>query len=139
LTPGTALTNQVRAAVSKVGARLFPMTVGRFYGPYHKGRRITRVETVTLNPGDILIRGGHVINVGTQGMSDLVGWVPHVVTADDVGQTIAVYVACEIKAGSDQLREGQPQFIEAVTKNGGRAGVARTPEEAVRIVNDRQE
>jgi hypothetical protein len=135
MTPGTKLTNEVRAAVSKVGARLFPMTVGRFYGPYHKGRRISRVETVTLHPGDILIRGGHVVNVGTQGMSDLVGWVPHVVTQADLGTTIAVYTAVEIKAGADTLRDGQPQFIEAVNKNGGRAGVARTPEDAIRIVN----
>lgn len=134
MTPGTRLTNEVRAAVSKLGARLFPMTVGRFYGPYHRGRSIARVETVTLNPGDILIRGGHVVNVGTTGMADLVGWTPVVVTPEMVGQTVAIYSAVEIKAGADRLREGQPEFLAAVKKMGGRAGVARTPEDAVRIV-----
>jgi len=134
LTPAAALTNQVRAAVSKLGARLFPMTVGKFWGPYHRGRRITRVETVTLQPGDVLIRQGHMVSVGTQGMSDLVGWTPYTVTADDIGRVLAIYTACEIKAGADRLREGQPEFLQAVKKMGGRAGVARTPEEAVRIV-----
>jgi len=134
MTPGTALTNACRAAVSKLGARLFPMTVGKFVGPYHKARRITRVETVTLQPGDVIIRQGHMVSVGTTGMSDLVGWVPRFITADDVGATIAQYVGIEIKAGADRLRDGQPEFIDAVNRSGGRAGVARSVEDAVRIV-----
>lgn len=135
MTPAASLTNQIRASVSKIGARLFPMTVGKFFGPVHRARRITKTETVVLNPGDVLIRQGHIVSVGLTGMSDLVGFAPHVVTADDVGKTLAIYTACEIKAGADRLRPGQQEFIDAVNKSGGRAGIARTPEDAVRIVH----
>ena len=134
MTPGTALTNQIRLAVSAVGARLFTTTVGRFWGPYHKGRMITKIETVKLYPGDVVIKGGHVVNVGTKGLSDLVGWAPYTVTADDVGTVLPVFVAVEVKAGADTVKSEQQAFIDAVNKNRGRAGVARTPSEAVGIV-----
>jgi hypothetical protein len=133
VTPGTALTNEIRAATSKLGARLFPMTVGKFWGPFHRGRRITKTETVTLKPGDVVIRAGHMVSVGFTGLSDTLGGSPMTITAEDVGKTVMILTAIEVKAGADSLRPGQPEFIAAVIKNGGRAGVARTPEDAVRI------
>lgn len=139
MTPGTALTNACRAAVSKLGARLFPMTSGKFWGPYHRGRKITRVETVTLQPGDVLIRQGHMISVGFTGLSDTLGGSQMTITAEDVGRTVCILTAIEIKAGADRLREGQPEFLAAVKKMGGRAGVARSVDDAVRIVTGRQE
>jgi len=138
MTPGTALTNACRAAVSKLGARLFPMTTGKFYGPVHRARRIARTETVTLNPGDVVIRQGHLVNVGFTGMSDTLGGSPMTITAEDVGRTVCILTAIEIKAGADRLREGQPEFLAAVKKMGGRAGVARSVEDAVAIVEGRQ-
>lgn len=134
MTPGTALTNQIRAAVSKTGARLFPMVTGKFWGPYHRGRKITKTETATLNPGDVLIRGGHMVSVGFKGLSDTLGGSPMTITAEDVGRTVCILTAIEVKAGADRLRDGQPEFLAAVKKMGGRAGVARSPEDAARIV-----
>ena len=134
MTPAQALTNQIRADVSKTGARLFPMVVGKFWGPYHRGRRVTKTETVTLNPGDVVIRNGHMVSIGQQGMSDLVGWTPYTVTIDDIGRVLAIYTACEVKAGADQLRPGQQEFIDAVNKSGGRAGVARAAGDAIAIL-----
>lgn len=133
MTPGTRLTNEIRLATAKLGARLFPMVVGKFWGPYHKGRRITKTETVTLRPGDVLIRGGHMVSVGFTGLSDTLGGSPMTITAEDVGRTVCVLTAVEVKAGNDRPRPGQPEFIEAVKKMGGRAGMARTPEDAIRI------
>lgn len=133
MTPGTRLTNEIRAATSKIGARLFPMTVGRFWGPYHKGRRIVKTETITVHPGDVLIRGGHVVSVGFTGLSDTLGGSPLTITEADVGRTVFVLTAVEVKAGNDRERPGQPEFIAAIKKLGGRAGVARTPEDAIRI------
>lgn len=134
MTPAQALTNQIRAAVSKLGARLFPMTAGKFWGPYHRGTRYTQTQTITVQPGDVLIRQGHMVSVGFTGLSDTLGGSPMVITADDVGKTVCVLTAIEIKAGADRLREGQPEFLAAIKKMGGRAGVARSPEDAVKIV-----
>lgn len=61
------------------------------------------------------------------------GFVPHVVTEADVGKTLAVYTACEVKHGADRIRPDQQAFIDAVIKNGGRAGIARTSEDALII------
>lgn len=133
MTPGTRLTNEIRAATSKLGARLFPMTVGKFWGPFHKGTRYDRAQTVSVKPGDVLIRGGYMVSVGFTGLSDTLGGSPMTITADDVGRTVMVLTAVEVKAGNDRPREGQPEFIEAVKKMGGRAGMARTPEDAIRI------
>lgn len=134
MTPATALTNQIRASVSKLGARLFPMTVGKFWGPYHRGVRYNRQQTITVQPGDVLIRQGHMVSVGFKGLSDTLGGSPMTITADDVGKTVCILTAVEIKAGNDQLREGQPEFLAAVKAMGGRAGVARSPEDAIAIV-----
>lgn len=133
MTPGTRLTNEIREAASKLGARLFPMTVGKFWGPYHKGVRYERSQTVTLNPGDVLIRGGYMVSVGFTGLSDTLGGSPMTITDDDIGKTVMILTAVEVKAGKDRPRPGQPEFIAAVKKMGGRAGMARTPEDAIRI------
>lgn len=133
MTPGTRLTNEIREAASKLGARLFPMTVGKFWGPYHKGVRYERTQTVTVNPGDVLISGGYMVSVGFTGLSDTLGGSPMTITAEDVGKTVMILTAVEVKAGKDRPRPGQPEFIEAVKKMGGRAGMARTPEDAIRI------
>lgn len=133
MTPGTRLTNEIRAAASKIGARLFPMTTGKFYGPVHRARTITKTETVTLNPGDVLIRQGHIVSVGFKGLSDTLGGSPMTITGEDVGKTVCILTAIEIKAKADRLREGQPEFLAAVKKMGGRAGVARSPEDAISI------
>lgn len=133
MTPGTRLTNEIREAASKLGARLFPMTVGKFWGPYHKGVRYERTQTVTVNPGDVLIRGGYMVSVGFTGLSDTLGGSPMTITAEDIGRTVMILTAVEVKAGKDRPRPGQPEFIEAVKKMGGRAGMARTPEDAIRI------
>lgn len=133
MTPGTRLTNEIRAATSKLGARLFPMTVGKFWGPFHKGVRYNAPQTVKVNAGDVLIRGGYMVSVGFTGLSDTLGGSPMTITAEDVGRTVMILTAVEVKAGKDRARPGQPEFIEAVKKMGGRAGMARSPEDAIRI------
>lgn len=133
MTPGTELTNRIRAATSKLGARLFPMTTGKFWGPYHKGVRFDRAQTVQVRPGDVLIRGGYMVSVGFTGLSDLLGGSEMVIQPEDVGKTVMILTAVEVKAGNDRAREGQPEFVAAVKKMGGRAGFARSPEDAVKI------
>lgn len=133
MTPGTELTNRIRAVTSKLGARLFPMTVGKFWGPFHKGVKFDRAQTITVKPGDVLIRGGHMVSVGFTGLSDLLGGSEMLITQEDVGRTVMILTAVEVKAGKDRAREGQPEFVAAVKKMGGRAGFARSPEEAIEI------
>lgn len=124
MTPAAALTNRIREIVSRNGARLFPMTVGKFWAGIPVGR---------TPEGHTILKNARIVNVGFAGLSDTLGGSPLTITAEDVGKTVMILTAVEIKAGADRLRPGQPEFLAAITKMGGRAGVARSPEDAVRI------
>jgi len=125
VTPAAALTNSIRLACSKTGARLFVTTVGKFWAGQCVGR---------LPNGDTVIRNARIVSVGTPGQSDLGGWIPVVVTADMVGTTLAVRCDVEVKTPTDRPTPAQLAYIDAVNKSGGRAGIARSSEDAVRIV-----
>jgi len=51
-----------------------------------------------------------------------------------VGQVIPVFSVVEVKAGKDRIRPAQQKYIDAIKKIGGRAGIARTAEDALRIL-----
>jgi hypothetical protein len=68
-----------------------------------------------------------------RGTSDLVGWVEREITADMVGQTVAVFAAVEVKDMAQPTPE-QLRFIEQVRAAGGLAGVAHNIEEAAQIL-----
>lgn len=70
------------------------------------------------------------------GASDLIGFIPVVVTQEMVGQTVAVFYACEVKTASGRIRPEQENFINQVRKRGGKAGVARNIEDAIKITLD---
>lgn len=124
MTPAAALTNRIREAVSKKGARLFPMTVGKFWAGQVVGKTAE---------GHTILKHARLVNVGFPGLSDTLGGSPMTITAEDVGKTVMILTAVEVKAGADRLRLGQPEFLAAITKMGGRAGVARSPEDAIGI------
>lgn len=124
ITPAAALTNRIRLAVSQLGGRLFGVTVGKFWTGYLVRR---------LDNGDTVLRNARIVNVGVKGMSDLAGWIPVTITPDMVGSVIACRVDIEVKT-TDRASAEQLAWIEAVNKSGGRAGIARSPEDAIRIV-----
>ena len=68
------------------------------------------------------------------GFSDLFGITRVVITPDMVGQTVAVFTALETKTTKGKASEKQDAFIKAVNDNGGRAGVVRSIEDALRII-----
>ncbi len=59
--------------------------------------------------------------------SDLIGWRPHVVTAADVGTTLAVFTSLECKPPDWSLRPGdargqaQKTWLDLVAADGGEA------------------
>lgn len=69
------------------------------------------------------------------GFSDTFGLVPVTITADMVGQTIGVFVAGEIKSPAGKVTPTQQAFLDAVTRNGGRAGVWRSVDDAMNTLH----
>ena len=72
--------------------------------------------------------------VANPGGSDLIGWTSITVTPEMVGQTVAVFVAVKVKDAKGRASAEQVNFINAVRRAGGRAGIARSVDEAEAIV-----
>ena len=67
------------------------------------------------------------------GSSDIIGFVPVVVTADMVGSTVAVFLAVEAK-DKGRVTEEQKAFVAMVRARGGIAGVAHSEAEALALL-----
>jgi len=86
------------------------------------------------NTGQLPDRNGRMIKFGLcVGSSDIIGGTPVIITPDMVGQTVLVFTAVECKTAIGQPTDAQVRFIAAVLRAGGRAGVARSADEAVAI------
>lgn len=69
------------------------------------------------------------------GACDLPGWTTITVTEEMVGRRIAVFTSIEAKATKGgRVTPEQKNWMEQVIKAGGIAGVARTPEEGLKII-----
>jgi hypothetical protein len=113
----TQIQNRIRIAASRLGSRLFRNNVG----------------TATTE-------SGHLIRFGLcKGSSDLIGWTPVEITADMVGQQIAVFTAIEVKTVKGRVSDDQQHFIDAVEDAGGIAAVARSEGELDYILRGKNE
>ena len=118
------LQNVIRAELSPLGI-FFRCNVGQGY---------TGSEIVKLPLGRILIKNARPFSTGLPvGTSDIIGAVPVTVTPDMVGQTVAIFIAIEVKTGTGRVRPEQQNFLDVMRSAGARSGVARSPEDAVRI------
>jgi hypothetical protein len=87
------------------------------------------------NVGRLLDQSGRPVTFGLcPGSADLVGYTTITVTPDMVGQRIAVFAAVEVKAPTGRPTPQQTAWLEHVTAAGGRAGIARSVEDAERII-----
>ena len=86
------------------------------------------------NTGALKDPSGRLVRYGLcAGSSDLIGFTTVTITPDMVGQQLAVFTAIEVKDRGRPTPE-QLRFIDAVRAAGGRAGVARSVDEATAIV-----
>lgn len=118
------LQNEIRNALVDLGL-IFRANVGRAWVG----------EECRLADGSLLLRNPRPFSTGlSAGFSDLFGFAPVLVTPEMVGQTIAVFVAIECKSARGRPTDAQVRFIRAVQGAGGRAGFARSAQEALAIV-----
>ena len=100
---------QIRLAVSSPNIKMFRNNVGCIEGK--DGRRVTFGLCV--------------------GSSDLIGWTSKTITQDDVGKTVAVFTALEVKTPTGKVSPQQQTFIDAVNKHGGIGAIVRSVNDAV--------
>jgi len=101
-------------AASRNGATIFRNNCG--VAVYPDG---SRVKYGICNPGG----------------SDLIGWQSIKITPDMVGQRMARFVALEVKSTTGIIKKEQINFIDNVRKAGGIAGVVRTTDDAIALLN----
>jgi hypothetical protein len=89
------------------------------------------------NTGTLRDQHGRPVSFGlAKGSADLIGWTTRTITADMVGQQVAVFTSIEVKTPTGRVQPEQKQWLEAVQAAGGIAGVARSVDDALRIVTD---
>lgn len=128
--------NRILLAVSRGPVRLFRCNRGT--GWIGKVERAARATTVTVFPGDVVIRNARPLHAGlADGNGDLIGWVSREIRPEHVGQTWAVFASLEAKEGSGRMGRDQISWRDAVLAAGGIAAEVRTLDDAVRLVADR--
>lgn len=119
-----AETNIVRnmlLSASQAGARLWRQNSGR--GWIGDATKFTRAQTITVQPGDVLIRKARPFHAGFEGLADIGG----------ISQT-GRYVAVEAKTATGRVSDEQRAFIRMVRSFGGLAGVARSDDDVAAIL-----
>lgn len=129
--------NRILLECGRGDTRLFRQNVGQ--GWVGKSKRYDRRETVTVEPGDVVVRKARPLHAGLcEGSPDLIGWRTVEVTPEMVGQRLAVFAGIEVKSDTGRPTPEQLKFLDAVREAGGVACVARSVEDAQRalIVGD---
>lgn len=124
-TPEHAIQNAIRNALAGQ-CLLFRANTGTAW----TGNKVDK-----LPGGRVLIHDARPFSTGLPpGFADTFGLVPVVITPDMVGQTIGQFLAGEVKTADGRLSDKQRAFLQAISNNGGRAGVWRSVEDALRMV-----
>ena len=113
---------RITLALSQAGARVFRNNSAKAW--VGQATRASQVQTVTLQPGDVVIRKARRLHAGLgKGSPDLIGWTPG-----------GVFLGVECKPQTGRATPEQRNWIEAINRGGGRAGIARSPEDALKIL-----
>lgn len=122
----TNLLREIMLAASRDGARLWRNNVGQAW----VGNRVDR-----LADGCVLIHNARPFHAGLcEGSADLIGLSPVIITPEHVGQRLAVFVSVEGKSKRGQPSKPQLSWRDAINQLGGRAGIARSVEDAIKII-----
>ncbi len=117
--------------------RLFRNNVGYFWaGKEIKGK--AKAMAVINNPSmkwSLLIFPRRVQCGLKVGSSDLIGWQTITVTEDMVGKDIAVFASAELKDAEGTPSPDQTNWLNAVNKSGGIAGIVRSMKDLYKIFN----
>jgi hypothetical protein len=117
----TQLYADILQAHSRGATRLLRINAGMAY----QGRVLERT------PNRLVLSPWYPIRLAAEGVSDLLGWTT--INESSVAR-IAVFTAIEAKIGIRKATPEQRAFIEVVRRAGGRAGIARSVEDAGHII-----
>ena len=124
-----AIQNAIRLALSEAGILNFRVNVGTGWTGSRVSRTMLRGQPVAI------VENPRPFSTGLpEGFSDILAAVPVEITPDMVGQKLAVFTVVEVKSSTGRATWQQQKFIDTIIKAGGRAGVARSADAALKIV-----
>jgi hypothetical protein len=83
----------------------------------------------------LTLDGTRTVRAGLgKGTSDLIGFIRHRVRPEDVGREVAVFFAGEVKDAKGKASDEQSRFLQVAANHGAVAGVIRSPEDALSLV-----
>jgi hypothetical protein len=92
-------------------------------------------DVTRLPDGSILIRNPRPFDTGLPpGFCDLFGLVLREITQEDVGTTLGVYIAADVKSVTGKATDKQAAYLRAVNNHGGVAGIWRSVADALAMV-----
>lgn len=129
----TGFLNRILLSCSRGPVRLFRNSVG--LGWVGKSWRCPSPQTVHLDAGDVVVRKARPLHAGLlKGSGDLIGWRTVKITADMVGDEVALFVSIEAKEGTGRSDPDQVNWRNQVRQAGGIAAEARSLEDARRVL-----
>ena len=118
--------SEIMLAANQTGAAVFRNNVGNG----------VLGQVAKQEGGQFHIVNGRRVQFGLcPGSSDLIGWRTVKITPEHVGKSMAVFLALEVKAPGGRTTPEQINFIAAVRRAGGMAGVVRSVDEALGVCN----
>jgi VRR-NUC domain len=116
--------NDIQRELSRGPTRLLRINAGMSY----QGR------IVEQTPDRLILSPWYPIKLGATGISDLIGWTSISGAVGSYACDVAIFTAVEVKGPRTPTTPEQLAFIDTVRRAGGRAGVARSVEEAKLII-----
>lgn len=112
--------------MAEASVRLFRNSVGQ--GWVGRSRRLRPGETYRARGGEVIITDPRPLHAGLiKGSGDAIGWTTVVITADMVGQRIAVFTSVETKVPkTGRLEPEQRNWHDQVRDAGGYSVIARS-------------
>lgn len=108
---------------SELGHRIFRQNTG--VGWAGKATKFTKPTKIEAMPGDVLIRNARPLHAGLcTGSPDYVGF-----------SSTGKFIGIELKSDTGKPTEAQLNFIDAVKKSGGIAGIVRDEESAFDLLS----
>jgi len=116
--------NQILIELSKQGTVAFRINAGSFWAG----------EIMSNKDNMLLLKNPRKIQGAPEGTSDIIGLTSVMITTEMVGTRVGVFTAIEVKKPGENPKPHQKNFLKNMRDRGAIAGVARSPEDAVRIL-----
>lgn len=113
--------------------RLFRNNVGSAWAG--RSERIARTTTITVHPGDVIVRQARPFHAGlAPGSADLIGIRSVPITQEHVGLQLGQFVSLEVKTDTGRPKPEQLRWQEMIQRLGGVAEIVRSETDATKAV-----